>query len=96
MSAPRYRLVPEDELRQEPPEPSGPKWRFRWAIFVGIPVVIAAILFLLNGINPSFEIEDLLDWFGVINQNRYVRMMSLMVVCIAVILIVKLFKNKSE
>lgn len=96
MSAPRYRLVPENELRQEQPEPSGPKWRFRWAVFVGIPLVIAAILFVLNGIDPSFEIENLMEWLGVIKQSRYVRMMSLMVVCIAVLLIVKLFKNKSE
>lgn len=96
MSATRYRLVPENELRQEPPEPSEPKWRFRWAIFVGLPVVIAAILFLLNGINPSFEIEDLMDWFGVIKQNRYARMMCLMVVCIAALLIVKLFRNHSD
>ena len=96
MSAPRYRLVPENELRQEPPEPSGPKWRFRRAIFVGVPLVIAAILFLLNGIDPSFEIEDLLDKLKVINQNRYIRMMCLMVVCVAILLIVKLFRNKSE
>ena len=96
MSAPRYRLVPENELRQEPPESPEPKYRFRWAIFVGVPLVIAAVLFVLNGIDPSFEIEDLLDWLGVINQNRYVRMMCLMVLCIAVILIVKLFKNKPE
>jgi hypothetical protein len=88
--------VPENELRQEPPEPSEPKWRFRWAVFAGIPLAIAVVLFLLNGIDPSFEIEDLLDWLGVINQNRYVRMMCLMVVCIAVLLIVKLFKNKSD
>lgn len=96
MSAMRYRLVPENELRQEPPEPSEPKYRFRWAVFVGVPFVIAAILFLLNGIEPSFEIEDLLYKLKVINQNRYIRMMCLMVVCIAVLLIVKLFRNHSD
>jgi hypothetical protein len=96
MSAMRYRMIPEQEFHQEPPEPPEPKYRFRWAIFVGIPVVIAAVIFVLNGIDPSFEIEDLLDWLGVINQNRYVRMMCLMVVCIAVLLIVKLFRNKPD
>ena len=96
MCAMRYRMIPEQELNQEPPQPPEPKYRFRWEIFVGVPIVLAAILFLLKGIDPSFEIEDLMDWLGVINQNRYVRMMCLMVVCIAVLLIVKLFKNKSE
>lgn len=96
MSAMRYRMIPEQEVNQEPPTPPKPKYRFRWAIFVGVPLVIAAILFLLNGIDPSFEIEDLLYKFKVINQNRYIRMMCLMVVCIAVLLIVKLFRNKSD
>ncbi len=96
MNAPRYRLVPENELRQEPPESSEPKYRFRTAVFVGVPLAIAAVLFLLNGIDPSFEIEDLLYKLKVINQNRYIRMMCLMVVCIAALLIVKLFRNKSD
>ena len=96
MSAMKYKLVPENEPGQETPEPSEPKWRFRWAAFAGIPLVIAAILFLLKGIEPSFQIEDLMDWLGVIRQNRYVRMMCLMVVCIAILLIVKLFRNHSD
>jgi hypothetical protein len=92
----RYKLVPEQDTQQEPSQPPEPRCRFRWAVFVGVPLVIAAVLFLLNGIDPSFEIEDLLYKLKVINQNRYIRMMCLMVVCIAVLLIVKLFKNKSE
>jgi len=96
MSAMRYRMIPEQEFSQEPPQPPEPKYRFRWSVFVGVPLVIAAVLFLLNGIDPSFEIEDLLNKLKVINQNRYIRMMCLMVVCIAVLLIVKLFRNKSE
>jgi len=92
----RYKLVPEQDIPQEPPQPSEPKWRFRWALFAGVPLVIGAILFLLNGIDPSFEIEDLLYKLKVINQNRYIRMMCLMVVCIAVLLIVKLFRNHSD
>ncbi len=92
----RYKLVPEQDIQQEPPQPVEPKFRFRWVVFAGVPLVIAAILFLLNGIDPSFEIEDLLYKLKVINQNRYIRMMCLMVVCIAVLLIVKLFRNNSD
>lgn len=94
----KYRLVPEDDIYQQPTEPPEPKWRFRWAAFVGVPLSIAAILFLLNGINPSFQIEDLMNRLGIANQNFCLcsRMLCLMVVCIAIILIVKLFKNKPE
>jgi hypothetical protein len=92
----RYKLVPEQDIQQEPSQPPEPKWRFRWAVFAGIPLAIAVVLFLLNGIDPSFEIEDLLGWLGVINQNRYVRMMCLMVVCIAVLFVVRLFKRRAD
>jgi hypothetical protein len=80
---------------EEPPPPN-PKYRFRYSIYVGIPVVIGAILFLLNGIDPSFEFEDIMYRLGVINDNRYVRFTCLLVICISLLLIVKLFRNKSE
>ena len=96
MSPMRYRMIPEQDFSQEPPKHPEPKYRFRWKVFVGVPLAIAAVLFILKGIEPSFEIEDLLYKLGVINQNRYIRMMCLMVVCIAVLLIVKLFRNKSD
>ena len=96
MSAMRYRLLPESEFRPEPPEPPEPKYRFRWVVFAGVPLVIAAVLFVLNGIDPSFDIEDFLNKLGVINENRYIRMMCLMVVGIAILKIVKLFKNNSD
>ena len=96
MSPARYRMIPESEFTPQPPEPPEPKYRFRWAVFAGVPLAIAAALFVLNGIDPSFEIEDLLNKLGVVNQNRYVRMMCLMVVGVAILLIVKLFRKKSD
>ena len=95
MSAMQYRIDPNQQDTQELP-PQQTKCGFRWVRFVGIPLSIAAILFLLNGIEPSFQIEDLMDKLGVINKNRYVRMMCLMVVCIAVLLIVKLFRKSPD
>ncbi len=95
MNPTRYKLVPENEPRQAPPEPQKPRHHFRWAAFVGVPLVLAAILFLLNGIDPSFEIEDLLYKLKVVNQS-YIRMMCLMIVCVAILLIVKLFRKNPE
>ena len=81
---------------QTPPEPPSPNYHFRWKIFILIPLIIAAVLFVLNGIEPSFQIKDLLDWLGVVKQNRYTRMMCLMVASIAVLLAVKLFQKKED
>jgi hypothetical protein len=63
---------------------------------VGIPVVIAVILFLLDGIEPSIEFEELMYILGVSNEGRYVRFTCLLVVCIAILLIVKLFRKPPD
>ena len=89
-------MIPEHEFHQEPPEPPEPKYRFRWSVFVGVPVVIAAVLFVLKGIDPSFQFDDLMDKLGVVNQNRYARLACLCVVCVAIILITRLFKKNSD
>jgi predicted membrane metal-binding protein len=79
--------------RRQQPRPPEPKYRFRWSVFVGVPLVICALLFVLNGIEPSFQFEDIMYSLRVMQEERYVRLACLGVVCIAVILIVKLFKN---
>jgi hypothetical protein len=81
---------------QPPPQPPDPKYRFRWEYFVGIPLVIAVFLWLLNGIEPSFEFEQLMQWLDVEHQDRYVKLTCLGVLLIAITLLVKVFKNKSE
>ncbi len=83
----------QKQHQQRPPEP---KYRFRWSAFVGVPLVVAVVLFLLNGIEPSFEFEDIMHALQVIQEDRYVRLACLGIVCIAIILIVKLFRNHSR
>ena len=79
-------------LPQPPPKP---KYRFRWSVFVGVPLVVAALLFLLNGIEPSFQFEDIMRALHVFHEDRYVRLACLGVVCIALLLGVRLFRNHS-
>ena len=81
---------------QPPPEPPEPRYRFRWSVFVGIPLTIGAVLFVLNGIDPSFQFEDVMTALGVNNQNRYVRLACLCVIGVVIILIIKLFRTQSE
>ena len=95
MSPMKYILMPDQRDTQEPSNPTEPKYRFRWEVFVGVPLAIATVLFVLKGIEPTFAIEDLLNALKVVNQNRYIRMMCLMVVCIAILLIVRLLRRKS-
>jgi len=71
----------------------GPKYGFRWSIFVGIPVAIAVFLFVLNDIEPSFQFEDVMRRLQVLYEDRYVRLAYLGVVCITVTVIVESSKQ---
>ena len=87
------------QFNQQPaplPQPPEPKCRFRWPIYVGLPLVLLAFFWLIKGIEPSFSIEDFLDHIDIENQSRFVRLMLLCVVCIAITLIVKSLRNKLD
>ena len=74
---------------QQVPSPPEPKYEFRWSAFVGVPLAICLFLFLLNGMDPSFRFVDIMNWLNVVQQNHYVRLACLAVLCITVILILK-------
>jgi len=81
---------------QPPPEPPEPRGRVRWSVLLGVPIVLGVVLFVLNGIEPSFQFEDLMRALGVANQNRYVRLACLCVVGLVAIVIAKLSRNEPE
>ena len=84
---------PEQEQNQQRPQP---QYHFRWEVFVGIPVLVLALLWLLNGIAPSFEFENLMDTLDVVSGDRYVRLACLGVLLIATILAIKAFGNNRD
>ena len=91
---PPYWMPPQN---QPPPEPPEPRYKFRWSILIGIPLAIAAVLFIINGVEEtSLQFEDIMRFLGVNNQSRYVRLACLCVVGLAIILIAKLFRNQSD
>ena len=87
--------MPNRQMNPQPPQPPEPRYRFRWAIFVGIPLVILIFLWLLSGITSSFQFTDIMDSLDVVNENAYVRLACLGVFLIAITLIVKSLKNHS-
>ena len=97
MSAMQYPNQPYQPQPQPPqPEPPEPEYRFRWAIFIGIPAVILVFLWLLSGIEPSFAFSDIMEVFNVVNENAYVRLACLAAVLIAVTLIVKFLRRDRD
>ncbi|MFA6186471.1 MAG: hypothetical protein WC770_04560 [Phycisphaerae bacterium] len=84
------------QKRQPPTPPPQPEYHFRWAAFIGMPAIIIIFLYIIKNIEPSFSFEDILGKLGVIHKTEYARLMCMAVICIAFILIVKLFRNKQD
>jgi hypothetical protein len=99
MCAIQRNIPPNQQLNQQPPqppEPPEPQDRFRWGIFVGIPLVVLAFLWLLKGIEPAFQFEDIMRYLGVLQEERYVRLACLGIVLVAVILIAKVLMKRKD
>lgn len=84
---------PEQEQNRQPPEPN---YRFRWEVFLGIPLLVLAFLWLLQGIDPSFEFDDVMDALSVAGRDQYVHLACLGALLIAIILIVKAIHNNHD
>ncbi|MFC1762821.1 hypothetical protein ACFL6U_12180 [Planctomycetota bacterium] len=87
---------PPQNQQQTPPPPPEPKYSFRWSAILGVPLAALAFFWVLNGLEPSFQFEDLLSTLGVLQRHKYVRLGCLGVLLIAVILIVKTLKHHSD
>lgn len=96
MCAMQRNKLPNPQVNQQPPQSPEPQYRFRWGIFVGIPLLVPAFFWLLKGIEPSFAFEDIMQHLGVLYQERYIRLACLGIVLITVTLIVKSLRSHSD
>ena len=83
---------PQKPEYQQPPRP---KCRFRWEI-VGVVITVCIFFWFIKGIIPSYEVEELMQKINITDSERFIRFASLAVVGLAIIFIVKLFKNKKQ
>ena len=79
-----------------PSRPPEPKYRFRWSVFLGAPLVVLFFFWLLNGVEVSFSFESIMERLHVLQEHKYVRLACLGVLLIAVTIIAKTLKNHSD
>lgn len=84
--------TPPDPMPQAPQRP--PR-RFRWEI-VGVIIAVFAFLWFVNGIEPSFQFEELMRWLGVRHQERYVRLAVLGLVALLFVMLYKIYKKAQQ
>jgi len=78
------------------PQPTPPNRRFRWEVFVLLPAAILTFLWLKHGMLPSFQFEELLDYLNIANKDRFVRLITLGIVCIVVVSAYKALTRHSD
>jgi uncharacterized integral membrane protein len=80
----------------QPPMEPKPEYRFRWEIFLGIPLTIAIFIYIIKNIEPSFHFNDLFEHVHITQKIKYTRLACMGVLCIAFLIIAKLFRNKGD
>ena len=88
---------PQFQPDQQIPEKKN--YRFRWGLFVGVPLVI--ILFFvfvqfLKGIEPAYDFEYLMRRWGIRHPEKLIKFSCLFLVLTFVIITAKIFSKKAK
>jgi len=94
MCAMQRNRFPNEQMNQAPPPPPPPRYRFRRSVYVGVPLAIGVYLWFISGLRPAFRFSDLMDALRVQATDRYTLLASLGVLCVTVLLIIRMLKNK--
>jgi len=94
---------------QRPWQPMPPQWqapppkrrrrrrRFRWELFVGLPLILAAMAWVYNSVEVNCTWEGSLRRWGIVHKERFTALAILGVVACCVCAIVRLLRgNKGE
>ena len=83
--------VPPPQLR--PPRPQ--RWRFRWEI-VAVILALMVGLWLVRGIEPSFEWREVMEALRVPGRDRerYTQLAVLGLALIGVVFVYRIFRSK--
>ncbi len=69
--------------------------RFRWSILLFLGAIMLAA-WLINGIEPAFELDDVMDFLRVEDQGRYAMIAVLGVVACLVCLLARLLRQEKD
>ena len=93
---------PDNPQRSEPPEPvpqppqpprQEERPRFRWGLFVGLPLVVLALAWVATSVRPGFAWPDVMDALGVQDRPRYTRLALLGLAVTACCAIVRILRG---
>jgi hypothetical protein len=94
MCAMQRRPVENQPNEPTPPPPQEPRYRFRTALWTGVPITILLFLWFIRGTEIAFSFEDITSALDVVMKHRYVQLACLGIVCVAILLIVRVHQDR--
>ena len=77
-----------------PPPPPPRRWRFRWGLWVVVPLVCLAAACLVNSIELNVcEWREVMRWLSVRQPDRYSRLVALAIILLAVVAILRVIRD---
>ena len=82
--------------QNQPPQPDNqdPQLRFRWELYLGVPVTAVLFLWFVSGWKIGFSFTDLAGLLGATQMSRYVLLGGLGVLCVTALCLVKWFRRR--
>lgn len=66
-----------------------PRYRFRWPVYVGVPLVVLIFFWFVSGIKFAFRFSDITHSLGIVFADRFVLLACLGTLSVIALLIIK-------
>lgn len=89
------RNFPQQTQPPQPPQPPNqePEDRFRWELYLGIPITVGLFIWFLHGMKIDFKFLDIATFLAVVNEQRFLFLVGLGVLCVTVLCIIKALRK---
>lgn len=84
---------PDQPQRQQMPQQQEQRYRFRWPVFVGLPIAGLVFFWFISGMEVVFSFDDIMDGMDVIFRDRFILLGCLGIACVAALLIIKVIRK---
>ena len=68
--------------------------RFRALLFLGVPLTLLILIWLLRGVTPSVSFDEVAEALNVQNKERYARLATFGLALVAAAVLVRIWRRK--
>lgn len=68
-------------------------YRFRWPVYIGVPLVVFLFFWFVSGIDFAFEFPEIMQSLGIVFTDRFVLLGCLGILSVITLLIIKVCRK---